>query len=256
MKYSFEKVFSLEGRNVLITGGGSGLGLAMAQCMDEAGANVIIVGHSSEEKLQQATTTMHNASYYLFDITETDETPAFIERVTKEKGSIDVLVNNAGVHCKKPVEQITRQDLQNVLDVHVFASLALSQAVLPSMRERKSGNIIFISSMSAFAGLTSVAAYGTAKTGVLGLMRSMASEVAVDNVRVNAIAPGFIDTPMFRLVTDKDPARKAKILGHTPMQSFGTPEDIGWSAVYLASDASRFVTGTCLMVDGGFTIGF
>jgi len=252
----FSQAFSLAGRTALITGGGSGLGLAMARCMDLAGANVIIIGHSSEEKLKEATHTLSHGHYYLFDITKTEEIPSFIANVQNELGPIDILVNNAGVHCKKPVEEIQKNDLQTIFNVHIGASLSLSQAVLPSMRSRKTGNILFISSMSAFVGLTNVAAYGTAKTAILGLMRSMAAEVAMDGVRVNAIAPGFIDTPMFRQVTEKDPARQQKILGHTPMKTFGNPEDIGWGAVYLCSDAARFVTGTCLMIDGGFSIGF
>lgn len=256
MRLQGDTAFSLKGKNVLITGGGSGLGLAMAQCMDSCGAKVIIVGHSSEEKLKDAVALLKHGCSYLFDISKLDEVPSFIKKVEAEQGPIDVLVNNAGVHCKKPFEEITSADLQKVLDVHVFASMALTQAVVPGMRERKSGSIIFISSMSAFVGLTKVAAYGTAKTAILGLMRSIASEVSVDHVRVNAIAPGFIDTPMFHQATDKDPARREKILGHTPMGSFGEPEDVGWAAVYLASEASRFVTGTCMMVDGGFTIGF
>jgi len=256
MDYTVETAFSLQGKTILVTGGGSGLGLAMAQAMDSAGGRVVIVGHSSEQKLQEAVATMKHACCYLFDITGTAGIPAFIRKVEEEQGPIDVLVNNAGIHCKKPVELITREDLQKVLDVHVFASLALSQAVLPGMPSRQSGSIIFISSMSAFVGLTNVAAYGTAKTAILGLVRSMASEVSKDGVRVNAIAPGFIDTPMFHQVVDKDPARQQKILGHTPMGAYGKPEDIGWGAVYLASNASRFVTGTCLMVDGGFPIGF
>lgn len=256
MKLLGVEAFSLRGKVVLITGGGSGLGLAMAQCMDSCGAKVIIVGHSSEQKLKDAVSTLENGRYYLFDITNIEKIPAFIAKVEVEQGPVDVLVNNAGIHCKKSFEDITAEDLRHVLDVHVFASMALSQAVLPQMKKRRNGSIIFISSMSAFTGLTSVAAYGTAKSAILGMMRSLSAEVSQFGIRVNAIAPGFIDTPMFRLVTDNDSTRKEKILGHTQMNAFGEPADIGWASVYLAADASRFVTGTALMVDGGFTVGF
>ena len=124
------------------------------------------------------------------------------------------------------------------------------------MRKQKSGSIIFISSMSAYIGLTNVTAYSAAKSAVLGLVKTLSGEVAEDGIRVNAIVPGFIDTPMFRQVVDQDLPRQEKILGHTPMKRYGTPEDIGWASVYLASEASKFVTGTALMVDGGCAIGF
>ncbi|MFA6844188.1 MAG: SDR family oxidoreductase [Sphaerochaetaceae bacterium] len=256
MNELFEQAFSLKGQVALITGGASGLGFAMAKCMDAAGAKVVLIGHSSEDKLKEAVAELSQGSSYLYDVTDTTHTKQFIDMVIKEQGSIDILVNNAGVHCKKPVLEIQQSDIQNVLNVHLLGALALSQAVLPEMRERKKGNILFISSMSAFVGLTNVCAYSAAKSALLGLTRSLAAEVSADHVRVNAIAPGFIDTPMFHQATDKDPARKEKILSHTPMRTFGDSMDIGWGAVYLCSPAASFVTGTCLMVDGGFATGF
>ncbi len=191
-----------------------------------------------------------------YDVTGTGEAGKVIEKIVEETGSIDVLINNAGVHCKKPAEEVTMEDMQRVMDVHLFGAYALTQAALPYMRKQKSGSIIFISSMSAYIGLTNVTAYSAAKSAVLGLVKTLSGEVAEDGIRVNAIVPGFIDTPMFRQVVDQDLPRQEKILGHTPMKRYGTPEDIGWASVYLASEASKFVTGTALMVDGGCAIGF
>ena len=166
------------------------------------------------------------------------------------------MVNNAGIHCKKPIQEVQYEDLLKVMDTHFFGSYALTQAFLPNMRERKYGSILFISSMSAFIGLTNVSAYAAAKGAVTSLVRALAGEISDQGIRVNGIVPGFIDTPMFRQGTEKDIPRKEKILGHTPMKCFGTPEDIGWASVYLASKAAGFITGSMLMVDGGCATGF
>ena len=137
-----------------------------------------------------------------------------------------------------------------------MGSFALTKAVVPGMLERKKGNILFISSMSAYLGMTQVTAYSAAKSAVLGLVKTLSGELADKGIRVNAIAPGFIDTPMFRKAVESDIPRQQKIIGHTPMGCYGDPMDIGWAAVYLTSPAARFVTGVCLPVDGGCCIGF
>ena len=249
--------FSMKDQVVIITGGASGLGFAMAKCMKAAGAKVIILGSRDEKELKSACDEIGGgAAYYRFDITQTSEIQALVDNIIKEHKKVDVLVNNAGVHCKKPVEQMTMEDFSRVLDVHLFGSYAFCKAVIPHMRSRKSGCILFVSSMSALFGLTSVSAYSAAKSAVLGLTRSLASEVSSDNVRVNAIVPGFIDSPMFRKAVEGDVNRQQKILGRTPMNSYGNPEDIGWAGVYLCSKAASFVTGTSLVVDGGCSIGF
>ncbi|HKL57945.1 MAG TPA: glucose 1-dehydrogenase [Sphaerochaeta sp.] len=250
------QAFGLKGKVALITGGGSGLGFAIARTLQGAGATVILVGHSNEENLKEACAQLEGSHYYLFDITRLDEVQGFVKQVHKEHGPIDILVNNAGVHCKKNIEDLQPEDFRRVFDVHYLASISLVQAVLPSMRGRRQGKIIFLSSMSAFVGLTKVVAYTAAKGAITASVRALAAEVSCDNIQVNAIAPGFIDTPMFRLATDNDPERKKKILGHTPTGRFGEPLDVGFGALYLASPASDFVTGTCLMIDGGFSIGF
>lgn len=256
MNELIKEAFGLEGKVALITGGGSGLGFAIAKTLHGSGAKVILVGHSNEENLQKACEQLEGSCYYLFDITHHDEVTNFVKKVQKEQGEIDILVNNAGVHCKKSIEDLEIEDFRRLFDVHYLASISLTQAVIPAMRKRKSGKIIFLSSMSAFVGLTKVMAYTAAKGALTASVRALAAEVSYENIQVNAIAPGFIDTPMFRLATDNDPARKEKILGHTPMNRFGEPLDIGFGALYLASRASDFVTGTTLIIDGGFSIGF
>ena len=171
-------------------------------------------------------------------------------------GPVTILVNNAGRHCKKPMLDVTQEDLQAVLDVHPLGAFALTKAVVTAMLERGKGSILLISSMSAYLGMTQVSAYSAAKSAVLGLVKTLSGDLADKGIRVNAIAPGFIDTPMFRKAVETDIPRQQKIIGHTPMGCYGDPMDIGWAAVYLASPAARFVTGVCLPIDGGCSIGF
>ncbi len=250
-----ERAFSLSGKTALITGGATGLGFATARSMIAAGADVVIVGRS-KDKLDRACEELSGVDARVFDITETDRIPDLVKSIVNDHGSLDILVNNAGVHCKKKVEDISMDDIQRVLDVHVKASLAMTQCVLPYMKEKNSGSIIFISSMSALFGLSEVAAYGAAKSAVMAFTRIIAEEVSPFGIRVNAITPGFIDSPMFRKATDDDPVRRDKIIGRTPMGRFGDAEDVGWAAVYLSSSAAKFITGANLVIDGGCSIGF
>lgn len=252
----FKDAFDLSGQVAVVTGGGTGIGYATAKCLAAAGAKVVITGRR-EEVLQKACEELgENLSYCVYDVTDTDHAKDFIDQVVREQGGIDILVNNAGRQCKKEVEDIEIQDFRNLMDVHLYGSYALSQAAIPYMKEKKRGSILFISSMSALLGLTKVCVYGSAKSAMLGLTRCLAGDVSQYGIRVNAIVPGFIDTPMFREVVDQDLPRQQKILGHTPMQRYGSPEDIGWAAVYLSSKAASFVNGTYLTVDGGCAIGF
>ena len=250
------EAFSLKGKIALITGAGSGLGYAMAQCMVSAGAQVVLVGRRQDVLEKAASEIGENAHAQAFDITDTAHIPALVADIEKRLGKVDILVNNAGVHCKKPIEDTAPEEFQGVLDTHVMASFVLAKAVVPGMKQRRHGSIIFISSMSAFLGMPNVVAYSTAKAGLNGMMRCLASELGGHGIRVNSIAPGFIETPMLHKAIDGDQPRIDKILGRTPAHCFGDPKDIGWAATYLASDAARFVNGQVLAVDGGALIGF
>lgn len=253
----YNAAFSLENKTALITGGASGLGLAMARCCSLAGARVVIVGTRSEEALAEACKEIgENVFFERFDVTETKKTGAFVKDLLSQYGSIDILINNAGIHSKKPFEQITEEELEQVLKVHLVGAFALTKALIPHFKDRGKGNVIFVSSMAAFLEMTQVAAYASAKAAVLGLMRSLSGELSESGIRVNAVVPGFIDTPMFRKATDSDPDRRKRIIEHTPMRRFGTSQDVGWACVYLASDAASFVTGVSLPIDGGCRDGF
>lgn len=247
--------FSLAGETALITGGGTGLGLAVSRCMAQAGAKVVMVGRR-EEPLKEAVEAIgaEQASYIIHDITELDAAHSLVRQVASQVGQVTILVNNAGIHLKKWVVETTPQDFQTVLDTHLLGAFALSRACIPGMRESGHGSMIFMASMASIMGLEGVVAYAAAKSAYLGVVRTMAAELAQDDIRVNAIAPGWIESPMLRKSLDPAPERKAKILNRTPMHRFGEADDIGWAAVYLCSPAAKFVTGAMLPVDGGVSI--
>ena len=244
--------FRIDGQRAVVTGGGSGLGLGIAKVFVEAGAEVIIIGRN-EEKLRQAQQQLgKRCSYRAFDITNVHEIPALVQ----ELGAVDILVNCAGIHLKKWALDVTDEEFLKVLNVHVMSVFTMSREFAKLMVERGKGSIIMISSMTAIMGMEQVVAYTTAKSAVLGLQRSLVAELSPKGVRVNTIAPGWIDTPMFHQATDKDPQRKANILRRIPMKTFGQPEDIGYAALYLSSPAGSYVNGVFLPVDAGASEAF
>jgi gluconate 5-dehydrogenase len=248
--------FSLVGETILITGGGTGLGLGMARCFVECGGRVVLVGRRANVLKEAAAELGEAASWEAHDILRFGEAPALIRRLQERVGPITALVNNAGIHVKKSAVDLAPEEFQSVLQTHLVGAFALSRAVLPDMIERRHGSILFIASMASLIGLPLVSAYSAAKAGQLGLMRSLATEVSPYGVRVNSIAPGWIESEMMRGALNGDPKRSEKVLGRTPMNRFGEPDDIGWAATYLCSPAAKFITGAVLPIDGGASIGF
>ncbi|WP_036746223.1 SDR family NAD(P)-dependent oxidoreductase [Paenibacillus sp. UNC451MF] len=254
---TMNEMFGLAGERVLITGGATGLGLAMSQCFQAAGAEVVMVGSGDgEERTRLAEAMGPGVFYRSFNVADTKRTERFIQEVEETIGPISVLINNAGNHCKKPIEETTDEEFHAVIDVHLLGAFSLCRALIPRMKQRKKGNIIFQASMTSFIGQPNVIAYSSAKSAYLGMVRTLASETSAYGIRVNGIAPGWIESPMLRKALDGDEIRTQKILGRTPMKTFGEPHDIGWAAVYLASHAASFVNGAVLPVDGGALIGF
>lgn len=254
---SEQNAFRLDGEVALITGGGTGLGLAMAKAMGEAGATVVIVGRR-EQQLQLALESLgHEARYLVHDVTDVKAAPALIDAVTNLMGAgPSILVNNAGIHLKKWAVDTTEEEFQKVLNTHVTGSFALTRAAAKKMIQNKHGSILFIASMATLIGIPQVVAYSAAKSALGGMVRTLATEFSQHNVRVNAIAPGWIETDMSRGAFASDPKRAERVLQRTPMQKFGHVDDIGYAAVYLSSPAAKFVTGVMLPVDGGVSIGF
>lgn len=252
----YPDAFSLRGETALITGGGTGLGLAMARAMSSAGARVMLVGRREAELAAAVQELGAGAAYVVHDVNQLERAPALVAQVEQAHGAITCLVNNAGQNMKKPAVDTTSEELEAIMRTHVFGAHALVRAVAPGMLARKHGTILFTASMASLFGIPNVVAYTAAKSAMVGLLRSYAVEFSPHGVRVNAIAPGWIDTAMSRKAMEGDPARKAKIVSRTPMAKFGETEDIGWAAVYLASPAAKFLTGVMLPVDGGVSMGF
>lgn len=253
---ALEKVFGLAGKHALVTGGGSGLGLAIAGALAAAGASVTIAGRRSEQ-LQRATAELDgDVRGMQLDLSDTASIRGFAADLEERHGPVDILVNNAGNTVKKPFEEQTLEDLDAVLDVHVRGALELTRCIIPGQAARSGGSVIFIASMTSFIGQPFVIGYTTAKSALTGVVRGLSAEYSNRNVRVNAIAPGWIDTDLFRAATANDTARYNKIIGRIQMGKVGKPEDIGWAAVFLASSGAGYVTGQTLVVDGGALIGF
>jgi NAD(P)-dependent dehydrogenase (short-subunit alcohol dehydrogenase family) len=251
-----EDPFSLKGELALITGGGSGLGLGIAESFVQAGARVVLVGRRVTVLRAAVKTLGPAAAFATHDITQVAAAERFVRRLTSRFGPFTILVNNAGIHLKKTAVQTTPAEFDEVLRTHVLAAFSLTRAVLPTMIERRQGNILFTASMASLFGIPRVVAYAAAKSAYLGMVRTLATEVSPLGVRVNAVAPGWIHSDMMRKALAGDPERATRILSRTPMNCFGTARDVGLAATYLCSPAARFVTGVILPVDGGISIGF
>lgn len=243
--------FDLTGQAALITGGGTGLGLGMARCLSAAGAKVVLVGRRAAE-LKRACAELGAGAFALpGDIARPDMAPSLLDRAEQLAGPVTLLINNAGIHLKKPAVRTSDADFAAVVQTHVFGAFALTRETGRRMVERRSGCVLFTASLTAFIGMPLVVAYSAAKSACVGMVRSLATEWGPHGVRVNAIVPGWIASAMLDQVLADDPARKAKILGRIPMGGFGKPDDIGWAAVYLASPAAKYVNGIVLRIDGG-----
>lgn len=233
-----------------ITGGNKGLGLAQTRRFLEAGYRVHVVARSRGEISGLAGDVRFNET----DLSDWRDT-SYIDAIHSAEGRIDVLVNNAGIHLKKPVWEVTPHELEERLDINVKAVFAACGRYI-ALQKDKGGAIINISSMGGLLALPSAAAYVTAKTAIIGLTRSIAVDAAQLGIRCNAVAPGFIDTDMTRAILEKDPVRRKKIEGRLPGGTFGQPEDVANAVFFLASDQSAHINGVVLPVDGGFSIGF
>lgn len=243
--------FSLTGKLALITGGGTGLGLGMARAVIQAGGKVVITGRRAEKLKEACDGLGPRAAFIRHDMNELDSMPGLVDEAERRFGPIDILINNAGNHLKNNALDTSDDGFAEVLQTHVQGGFALARECARRMIPRKSGSILFISSMSAIMGIPNVVAYSAAKTAVAGMVRALASEWSPHGVRVNAITPGWINSDMTEKALDSDPARKRKIMSRIYLGHMGSAEDIGWAAVYLSSPAARYVTGLDLRIDGG-----
>ena len=251
-----ENPFRLDGQLALVTGGSTGLGLATSQALIQAGAQVILTARRVEPLRQACAQLGLAANCIQHDVTDLATVPTLVQQLEENFGQVDILVNNAGIHLKKQAIDTSDTEFAQVLQTHLLGSFALSREFGRTMMNRQKGSIIMVLSMAALFGIPQVSAYTAAKTALLGLTRALAVELSPHHVRVNAVAPGWIETDMSRKALADDANRKQKVLERTPLGQLGEPFDVGYAIVYLCSPAAKFVTGVVLPVDGGISIGF
>lgn len=256
---NMETLFSLEGKVALVTGAAYGIGFAIAEALAGAGAKIAFNCRSQEhmEKALEAYKAKGiHAKGYLCDVTDEKEVEKMVAAISAELGSIDILVNNAGIIKRIPMHEMSVEDFRQVVDIDLNAPFIVSKAVIPEMIKKGHGKIINICSMMSELGRETVSAYAAAKGGLKMLTKNIASEYGVYNIQCNGIGPGYIATPQTAPLREfqKDGSRHPFdrfIIGKTPAARWGNPEDLMGPAVFLASDASDFVNGHILYVDGG-----
>ncbi len=251
--------FSLEGKVALVTGAAYGIGFAIAQAYAEAGAKIAFNCRSQKhlgEALADYKAKGIDAKGYIADVTDEAQVKELVAKVEQDLGTVDILVNNAGIIKRIPMLEMSVEDFRKVVDIDLNAAFIMSKAVLPGMIEKGHGKIINICSMMSELGRETVSAYAAAKGGLKMLTRNICSEFGEHNIQCNGIGPGYIATPQTAPLRERqaDGSRHPFdqfIVSKTPAARWGTPEDLMGPAVFLASDASDFVNGHILYVDGG-----
>mgnify|MGYP000882530221 FL=1 len=251
--------FSLEGKVALVTGGAYGIGFAITQALAEAGARVAF-NCRSEQNLAKALADYKekgiDAKGYIADVTDEKQVQQLVANVERDLGTIDILVNNAGIIKRIPMLEMSVDDFRQVVDTDLNAPFIVAKAVIPGMKKKGHGKIINICSMMSELGRETVSAYAAAKGGLKMLTRNICSEFGGCNIQCNGIGPGYIATPQTAPLRELQPDGSRHpfdqfILSKTPAGRWGTPEDLMGPAVFLASNASDFVNGHILYVDGG-----
>ncbi|MBI2544882.1 MAG: glucose 1-dehydrogenase [Candidatus Rokubacteria bacterium] len=249
--------FDLKGKVAIVTGGNGGIGLGMARGLAAAGASVAVVARDTA-KSAAAVKALEALGAQAFavevDVSREASVAAMVQAVVERFGRLDILVNNAGINIRKPPETYTLDEWRRILDTNLTSAFLGSKAVYPLMLKAGGGKIINVGSMLSLFGASFAAAYGASKGGIVQLTRGLASAWAKDNIQVNAVLPGWIDTDLTVQARKDVPGLHDRVLARTPAGRWGVPDDLAGVAVFLASPASDFVTGAAIPVDGGYSI--
>ena len=249
--------FDLKGRVAVITGGNGGIGLGMGRGLAEAGAAVVVAARN-KEKSGRAVAELRGlgaeAEAVEVDVADEGSIDALVKATLARFGRLDVLVNNAGMNIRKPVESLKLDEWRQVIDVNLISAFLASRACYPVMKKQGRGKIINIGSMMSIFGASFAPAYAASKGGMVQLTKAMAAGWATDNIQVNAVLPGWIDTELTQRARQQIEGLHESVLRRTPAKRWGIEQDMAGVAVFLASSASDFVTGAAITVDGGYSI--
>jgi 2-deoxy-D-gluconate 3-dehydrogenase len=250
-------LFDLTGKVAIVTGGNGGIGLGMARGLAEAGADIVIVGRN-ETKSNAAVAELKQqgskAISIVVDVTDKAAVADMVGLVVRELGRVDILVNNAGINIRKPPQALSLEEWDRVIGTNLTSAFLCSQAVYPAMKAAGGGKIINIGSMMSIFGASFAPAYAASKGGIVQFTRSCACAWAADNIQVNAVLPGWIDTDLTKRARAEIDGLHDRVLARTPAARWGASNDFAGIAVFLSSAASDFVTGTAIPVDGGYSI--
>lgn len=248
--------FNISGKTALITGGSKGIGFAIARELSEAGCEILIVGRD-EDQLSKACASLSksNSQVYSFkaDVSLETERANLIDFIGKTWDKLDILVNNVGTNIRKKIHEYSEEEIQMLFSTNLFSAIDLSRKLLPLLKNSGNSSVINISSVAGLGHLKTGAIYGMTKAALIQLSKNLAVEWAAHKIRVNAIAPWYIDTPLVRQVL-KDKAYLSEVLSNTPMKRIGKAEEVSGLVRFLCSPAAGYITGQCIAVDGGFSI--
>ncbi|MBN9513946.1 MAG: glucose 1-dehydrogenase [Alphaproteobacteria bacterium] len=251
------ELFDLSGRVAIVTGGNGGIGLGMAKGMAAAGAAVVVAGRDAAKNdaaVKELQALGAKASAIAVDVLKEESCRALIADTVKQHGRLDILVNNAGINIRKQPQEYTLAEWHQVMDSNLTSAFLCSHAAYPEMKKVGAGKMINIGSMMSIFGASFTTAYAASKGGIVQMTKAMATAWAKDNVQVNAILPGWIDTALTQRARRDVPALHDSVLKRTPAGRWGTPDDFAGIAVFLASQASDYVTGAAITVDGGYSV--
>ena len=246
-------MFTLEGKAALVTGGNGGIGLGMAQALARAGAAVAVAGRNEEKNAKAAQSLGKKAIAIPVDVRDETSCRSMVADAAERLGRLDIVVNNAGINVRKAPQDYALDEWRLVLDTNLTSAFVVSQAAYPHLKRAGGGKIVNIGSMMSLFGASFAAPYGASKGGIVQLTRSLACAWAKDNIQVNAVLPGWIDTALTRQARKDVAGLHERVLARTPAGRWGTPEDLAGVGLFLCSAASDFVTGTAIPVDGGYS---